>query len=213
MFPRPFVEPNIWENASLYGAGAAAVTCSQLWDRSGAAELVGRAYAAPLDPTLPTDLAAARQFVIARLCQDAYLGTVDYAIANVQRAQAEAKRRPLGRRTPPASSALTVAQRLNMLDQAIALGMSQNVIDILQKQIAAATTQPTIGQHPPAAAPTTPPDAQPQPEVTVFSTEGLGKAIKQVTPTLLVVGIATGAAFAIGGALVNRYLFKEDRSK
>ncbi len=38
-----------------------------------------------------------------------------------------------------------------------------------------------------------PPDEQP---------ETLGVALAKVTPTLVVVGIATGAAFAIGSALV-----------
>lgn len=34
-----------------------------------------------------------------------------------------------------------------------------------------------------------------------FDARGLGTAIRRVTPTLLVVGIATGLAFAIGGTL------------
>lgn len=37
-------------------------------------------------------------------------------------------------------------------------------------------------------------------------------ALKQITPTLLLVGIATGAAFAIGSSLVSRYLFRGKRS-
>ena len=41
----------------------------------------------------------------------------------------------------------------------------------------------------------------------------LGKALGQITPTLLVVGIATGAAFAIGSGLVSRYVFKEGRRR
>lgn len=32
-------------------------------------------------------------------------------------------------------------------------------------------------------------------------------ALRQLTPSLLVVGIATGAAFAIGSGLVSHYLF------
>ena len=32
-------------------------------------------------------------------------------------------------------------------------------------------------------------------------------ALRQLTPSLLIVGIATGAAFAIGSGLVSRYLF------
>ncbi len=40
-----------------------------------------------------------------------------------------------------------------------------------------------------------------------FTLEDVKTAIKNVTPTLLVVGVATGAAFAIGSGLVGRYLF------
>jgi hypothetical protein len=36
--------------------------------------------------------------------------------------------------------------------------------------------------------------------------------LKQITPALLLVGIATGAAFAIGGVIVNRYLLPARRS-
>lgn len=36
-------------------------------------------------------------------------------------------------------------------------------------------------------------------------------ALKRITPTLLIVGIATGAAFAIGSGLVSRYLFRDGR--
>jgi hypothetical protein len=41
-----------------------------------------------------------------------------------------------------------------------------------------------------------------------FTLSELGSAIKNITPTLIIVGIATGAAFAIGSGLVTRYLFK-----
>lgn len=36
-------------------------------------------------------------------------------------------------------------------------------------------------------------------------------AIKQVTPTLILVGVITGASFAIGSGLVSRYLFRGHR--
>ena len=43
-----------------------------------------------------------------------------------------------------------------------------------------------------------------------FSMADLSKAFTHaITPTLIVVGIATGAAFAIGSGLVSRYLFKD----
>lgn len=38
--------------------------------------------------------------------------------------------------------------------------------------------------------------------------ETLGAALAKITPTLLIVGIATGAAFAIGSGLINRYFFR-----
>ena len=41
-----------------------------------------------------------------------------------------------------------------------------------------------------------------------FTISELGNAVKQITPTLIIIGIATGAAFAIGSGLVTRYLFK-----
>jgi hypothetical protein len=45
-----------------------------------------------------------------------------------------------------------------------------------------------------------------------FSMADLSKAFTHaITPTLLVVGIATGAAFAIGSGLVSKYLFKDHR--
>lgn len=66
--------------------------------------------------------------------------------------------------------------------------------------------QVRIGQVP-GPTPPAPPPPPPKPEET-FTLSGLGAAIRQVTPTLLVVGIATGMALAIGsgigGAIVNR---------
>lgn len=50
-----------------------------------------------------------------------------------------------------------------------------------------------------------------EPKEEKFTLQDLGKAIKNVTPTLLIVGIATGAAFAIGSGLVHRYLFKNKK--
>ena len=73
----------------------------------------------------------------------------------------------------------------------------------------AQTGQVRVGQ--PGPPPPAPPPAPPKPEET-FTLSGLGAAIRQVTPTLLVVGIATGMALAIGsgigGAIVNRLFAK-----
>jgi len=49
---------------------------------------------------------------------------------------------------------------------------------------------------------------QPQPNPQRFTIEEIGNAVKQITPTLLIVGIAAGAAFALGSGLVHRYVFK-----
>lgn len=38
--------------------------------------------------------------------------------------------------------------------------------------------------------------------------ESTGDALKQITPSLIVLGVAAGAAFALGSGLVHRYLFK-----
>ena len=46
-----------------------------------------------------------------------------------------------------------------------------------------------------------------------FTVSNLANAIQQVTPSLIVVGIATGASFAIGSWLVTRYLVGEGRRK
>jgi len=46
-----------------------------------------------------------------------------------------------------------------------------------------------------------------------FTLADLGKAIKHITPTLLLVGIATGAAFAIGSGLVSHFLFDRSRRR
>lgn len=45
------------------------------------------------------------------------------------------------------------------------------------------------------------------------SEQGFLAAFKEITPTLILVGIVTGAAFAIGGGLVARYLFREAGGK
>lgn len=52
------------------------------------------------------------------------------------------------------------------------------------------------------------PDSAPPPTHEDPSPETLLDALKKITPTLLVVGVATGAAFAIGGGLVNRFFFR-----
>ena len=45
-------------------------------------------------------------------------------------------------------------------------------------------------------------------EVVSFDLAGIREALARVTPTLLIVGIATGAAFAIGSGLVSRLIFR-----
>jgi hypothetical protein len=52
------------------------------------------------------------------------------------------------------------------------------------------------------------PDPPPAPPVNTFTLADLKSALHQITPTILVVGIATGAAFAIGSKLVDRYIFR-----
>lgn len=59
----------------------------------------------------------------------------------------------------------------------------------------------------PVPMPSSPPPAAPAnggagPEETeTFSITGIASALRNITPTVLVIGIATGFAFAIGGAL------------
>lgn len=74
------------------------------------------------------------------------------------------------------------------------------------------TNQPPINQIP-----VNQPPIQNVPNVPILVTntndqpitkESLGDALKRITPTLIIVGIATGAAFAIGSGLIHKYLFK-----
>lgn len=78
-----------------------------------------------------------------------------------------------------------------------------------------------FGQEPgaPAAAPkemigwatgSAPTPAPADTTVTVETDSVLG-ALKKITPTLLIVGVATGAAFALGGGLVSHFLFPRGR--
>jgi hypothetical protein len=62
----------------------------------------------------------------------------------------------------------------------------------------------TIGAYPQQA-----PPADPPPES--FTLDDIHNALKRVTPSLLLIGIATGAAFAIGAGLVSRLIFNERR--
>jgi hypothetical protein len=67
-----------------------------------------------------------------------------------------------------------------------------------------------IGQTEPAGANAAqPPNA---PDVT-FTLTGLGAALRSVTPTLIVVGIFTGAAFALGSGIVGRYVLSDRRPR
>lgn len=55
-------------------------------------------------------------------------------------------------------------------------------------------------------------DPQPTPkQPESFTLADLGAALKKITPSLLLIGIATGAAFAIGSGLVSRLVFKDRR--
>lgn len=45
-----------------------------------------------------------------------------------------------------------------------------------------------------------------QQQAEAFTIANVARAITQVTPTLVIVGIATGASFAIGSYLVSRYV-------
>lgn len=67
-----------------------------------------------------------------------------------------------------------------------------------------------------AMVPAPPPAPGPAPlddPAETFTLADLGKAIKHITPTLLLVGIATGAAFAIGSGLVSHFLFDRGRRR
>lgn len=57
-----------------------------------------------------------------------------------------------------------------------------------------------------------PPGGEPVPAgAETFTLGDMKQALSRVTPTLLFVGIATGAAFAIGGGLVSRFVFRDKR--
>ena len=59
-----------------------------------------------------------------------------------------------------------------------------------------------IGEDP--TAPAAPPTPQQKDQTAI---DNIAAGIKQVTPTLLIVGIATGAAFAIGSGIIQYYIF------
>lgn len=59
----------------------------------------------------------------------------------------------------------------------------------------------------------TAPAADAQDTSSGFTIEDAKAGLKAVTPTLLIVGIFTGAAFAIGSGLVSRYLFSTQRRR
>ncbi len=56
-----------------------------------------------------------------------------------------------------------------------------------------------------------PPRLEVAPTEESFTISDIKTAITHVTPTLLIVGIATGAAFAVGSGLVHHFLFKGRR--
>ena len=62
-----------------------------------------------------------------------------------------------------------------------------------------------IGQFLPAEGTPGSPQDIPDKPITTQIKEGL----HNITPTLIFVGIATGAAFALGSGLIHRYVFKE----
>jgi len=59
-----------------------------------------------------------------------------------------------------------------------------------------------------------PTEADPSaPAESPLSAEEFGKAFRQITPSLVLVGVATGAAFAIGSALASRYFLSPRRRR
>lgn len=66
-------------------------------------------------------------------------------------------------------------------------------------------TAPATEKEPEHPDPAAPPDG---PDDEGFSSEGLIHGLKRITPTLLLVGVATGAAFAVGSAIVQRWIFR-----
>lgn len=65
--------------------------------------------------------------------------------------------------------------------------------------------------HPLSAAPGPAPPAPTPAQMVTQDQDTFLAALKKVTPTLLVVGIATGAAFAIGGGIVSHFVFAKRR--
>lgn len=66
---------------------------------------------------------------------------------------------------------------------------------------------PQAPSQPPAPIVVVPPSTPPQ--RAEFTPEGFLSALKSVTPTILVIAIATGAAMALGSGLVGRFVFKK----
>lgn len=69
--------------------------------------------------------------------------------------------------------------------------------------------QPTAGPiaAPMVAAPAPAPANEP-PSGEHFTLADLGAAIKKVTPAVLILGIATGFAFALGNGIASKYVLK-----
>lgn len=69
---------------------------------------------------------------------------------------------------------------------------------------------PSVERHPDPFVGADEPSAAP---LTAFNVEEMKNALHGITPSLLILGIAGGAAFAIGSGLVSRYLFKDGRRR
>lgn len=75
------------------------------------------------------------------------------------------------------------------------------------------TSLHTWGAAPNAPADPNAPAVDPNASTSGFSIDGLKNGLKQITPTLLLVGIATGAAFAVGSALASYVIKHKDHGR
>lgn len=78
-----------------------------------------------------------------------------------------------------------------------------------------------VGQPPPPEPPPAPPPASPAPPPSPMPSseivdraeanliDSIREGLSRITPALILVGIATGAAFAVGSGLVSRYVWRD----
>lgn len=52
-----------------------------------------------------------------------------------------------------------------------------------------------------------------EPSLTTQVQEGVQAGLKSITPQFIIIGILTGAAFAIGAGLINHYVFADKGKK